>query len=82
MPGWISALVLEHALRQMGSNITRQNLIDTLNTKFKSWNTQVGPVENFSPSVHDEPFESALMAVHGAGTAHWRLVTVHGAING
>jgi hypothetical protein len=74
--------MLEHALRQMGSTITRQNLIDTLNTKFVNWNTQFGPVENFSSSVHDGPLESALMAVQGAGTANWRLVTVHDAING
>ncbi len=80
--GWISALVLEHALRQMGTTITRQNLINTLNTKFVHWNTQFGPVENYSPSVHDGPFESALMAVQGAGTPNWRLVTVHNAING
>jgi ABC-type branched-subunit amino acid transport system substrate-binding protein len=80
--GWISALVLEHALRQMGSTITRQALIDTLNTKFVNWNTQFGPVENYSTSVHDGPFESALMAVQGAGTPNWRLVTVHEAING
>ncbi|MDQ6857246.1 MAG: ABC transporter substrate-binding protein [Candidatus Dormibacteraeota bacterium] len=80
--GWISALMLEHALRQMGTTITRQNLIDTLNTKFRNWNTQFGPVENFSPTVHNGPFESALMAVQGAGTSDWRLVTVHEAING
>ena len=80
--GWISALLLEHALRQMGSDITRQNLITTLNTKFVNWNTQFGPVESYSPSVHDGPLESALMAVQGAGTANWRLVTVHDAING
>ncbi len=80
--GWISALMLEHALRQMGNTITRQNLIDTLNTKFVNWNTQFGPVENYSSSVHDGPFESALMAVQGAGTSAWRLVTVHNAING
>lgn len=80
--GWISALMLEHALRQMGTNITRQNLIDTMNTKFVSWNTQFGPVESFSTSMHAAPIESALMAVQGAGTANWRLVTVHDAING
>lgn len=80
--GWISALMLEHALRQMGTTITRQNLIDTLNTKFVNWNTQFGPVENFSTSVHDGPFENALMAVQGAGSADWRLVTVHNAIKG
>lgn len=80
--GWISALMLEHALRQMGTNISRQNLIDTMNSKFVNWNTQFGPVENFSTSVHAGPFESALMAVQGAASANWRLVTVHDAING
>ena len=44
--GWISALMLEHAIRQMGTTITGQNVIDTLNTKFRGWNTQFGPVEN------------------------------------
>lgn len=80
--GWVSALLLEHALRQMGTTITRQNLINTLNTKFANWNTQFGRVDSFSSPVHDGPLESALIAVQGAGTADWRLVTVHDAING
>ncbi len=80
--GWISALVLEHALRLMGGNITRQNLIDTLNGKVHGWDTQFGPVENYTAQLHNGPLESALMAVQGAGTAGWRLVTVHNAING
>ncbi|HSP64811.1 MAG TPA: hypothetical protein VLO10_01345 [Candidatus Deferrimicrobium sp.] len=39
----------------MGTTITWQNLIDTLNAKFRGWNTQFGPVENFSPSMHNGP---------------------------
>jgi hypothetical protein len=66
----------------MGNTITRQNLITTLNTKFQNWNTQFGPVENYSPQLHNGPLESALMAVKGAGAADWRLVTVHSAISG
>jgi hypothetical protein len=42
----------------------------------------VRTVENFSTPVHDGPLESALMPVQGVGTADWRLVTVHEAING
>lgn len=80
--GWISALVLEHALRLMGNDITRANLIDTLDNDIHGWNTQFGPVENYTPQVHNGPLESALMAVQGAGTADWRLVTVHDAISG
>jgi ABC-type branched-subunit amino acid transport system substrate-binding protein len=80
--GWISALLLEHTLRLMGNTITRQNLIDTLNNRVHNWDTQFGPVENYSAQVHSGPLESALMAVQGAGTANWRLVTVHNAING
>jgi ABC-type branched-subunit amino acid transport system substrate-binding protein len=80
--GWISALVLEHALHLMGTDITRANLINTLNNGIHGWDTQFGPVESYSPQVHNGPLESALMAVKGAGSAGWRLVTVHGAING
>lgn len=80
--GWISALILEHALHLMGTDISRANLINTLNNGIHGWNTQFGPVENYSPQVHNGPLESALMAVTGAGGANWRLVTVHSAING
>jgi hypothetical protein len=80
--GWASALVLQHALQLMGHTITRQNLIGTLNTRVRGWHTQFGPVETYTTHVHNGPLESALMAVQGAGTADWRLVTVQTAIRG
>ncbi|MHB8717335.1 MAG: ABC transporter substrate-binding protein [Candidatus Dormibacteria bacterium] len=80
--GWASALLFEHALRLMGNDISRANLIATLNTKVVDWNTQFGPTITFSSSVHHGNFESALMQVVDAGTSGWRLVTVHDAING
>ncbi|MBJ7609280.1 MAG: hypothetical protein JF887_07595 [Candidatus Dormibacteraeota bacterium] len=46
----------------------------------------IRPVEYYSPQVHNQvhngPLENALMAVQGAGSANWRLVTVHDASNG
>lgn len=78
---WISCLIMEHALDLMGSNVTQANLINTLNS-IHGWDSGMGPVENFSPSNHIGPLESALMQLQGAGTSGWRLVTVHGAISG
>ena len=80
--GWASALMLEHALRLMGTTITRANLINTLDSKVVNWNTQFGPTITFTSSDHHGNFESALMQVVNAGTADWKLVTVHNAING
>ena len=78
---WISCLIFEHALQQMGRNVTEANLIKTLGN-VRGWDTGLGPVENFSASNHVGPFESALMQLQGAGTSGWRLVTVHNAISG
>lgn len=80
--GWVSALLMEHAIRLMGNDISRQNLVDTLNNKVHGWDTQFGPVETYSAQLHNGPLESALMAVQGAGSAGWRMITVHEAING
>lgn len=79
--GWMGALILEHALRLMGTTVTRENLINVLNNGVRGWDTQFGPVENYTPSNHIGPFESALMQVQGAGTPGWRLVTLHDAIS-
>jgi hypothetical protein len=51
-------------------------------TRVRGWDTQFGPVENYTTQVHNGPLESALMAAQGAGTPDWRLVTVHNAIRG
>ena len=77
---WVSCLLMEHALQQMGSNITEGNLLNVLDSL--RWDTGLGPVEDFSAANHVGPFESALMQLQGAGTSDWRLVTVHGAISG
>lgn len=78
---WISCLIFEHALELMGSNVTQANLINTLNS-IRGWDSGLGPVENYSPTNHVGPLESALMQLQGAGTSGWKLVTVHGAISG
>jgi ABC-type branched-subunit amino acid transport system substrate-binding protein len=78
---WIGCLIFEHALELMGSTVTQANLINTLNN-IRGWDTGLGPVENYSPSNHTGPLESALMQLQGAGTPNWKLVTVHGAISG
>ena len=80
--GWMGCLLLEHAIQLMGSNVTRQNLVDVLNNGFRNWDTGMGPVENYSSSNHTGPLESALLGLQGAGSEDWRLVTVHGAISG
>ena len=78
---WISCLIMEHALEQMGRNVTQANLISTLDG-IRGWDTGLGPVESFSPTNHVGPLESALMQLQGAGTSAWRLVTAHSAISG
>jgi ABC-type branched-subunit amino acid transport system substrate-binding protein len=78
---WISCLIFEHALELMGSNVSQANLISTLNG-IHGWDSGMGPVENYSPTNHIGPLESALMQLQGAGTPNWRLVTVHPAISG
>ncbi len=78
---WISCLIFEHALQLMGHNVNEASLIATLNG-IHGWDTGLGPVENFSPSNHVGPFENALMQLANAGSANWRLVTVHSAISG
>ncbi|MFN2581634.1 MAG: ABC transporter substrate-binding protein [Candidatus Dormibacteria bacterium] len=77
---WVSCLIMEHELQQMGKNVTQANLINALNST-RGWDSGLGPVD-FSPPGHTGPFESALMQLQGAGTPGWKLVTVHGAING
>jgi len=76
---WISCLLMEHAIQQMGHNITEANLITTLNS-IHGWDSGLGPVESYSASSHVGPYENSLMQLQGAGSSGWRLVTVHGAI--
>jgi ABC-type branched-subunit amino acid transport system substrate-binding protein len=77
---WISCLIFQHALEMMGHNLSEANLISTLNS-INGWNTGLGPTESYSATNHVGPFESSLMQLQGAGTADWRLVTVHGPIS-
>jgi branched-chain amino acid transport system substrate-binding protein len=78
---WVSCLMFEYALTQMGSDVTETNLIKTMNS-IQGWDTGMGPVISFSTTNHVGPLESALMQLQGAGTPKWRLVTAHAAING
>lgn len=75
-------LILEHALRLMGNDITRAQTSSTRSTPRCMVGTRNSAQWNYSPQVHNGPLENAPMAVQGAGSANWRLVTVHDAING
>ena len=77
--GWISCLLFEHALQLMGSQVSKQALLDVLDN-LHGWDTGMGPVENYSPSQHVGQVEQYLMKVAQGGTSSWHLVTVHGQI--
>lgn len=78
--GWIGCLVLEHALKSLGSSISRQGLINALGS-IRGWDTGLGPVENYASGAHAGPLESWLMRLDGAGSSSWRLVTASGQIS-
>jgi ABC-type branched-subunit amino acid transport system substrate-binding protein len=75
---WSYCMLFEHALQLMGGNVTRQNLIDTLNA-IHNWDSSIGPVVSYSPSQHDGDVENSLMQLRNPGD-NWQLVTVHGPI--
>jgi branched-chain amino acid transport system substrate-binding protein len=75
---WSYCLLFEHALQLMGANVTKQNLIDTLNA-IHNWDTGMGTVVNYSPTHHDGDVENSLMKLQDPGD-NWKLVTVHGPI--
>ena len=78
--GWANCLLFEHALQLMGpSNITQQNLIDTLNS-IHGWDTGLGETLNYSPSNHVGRVEASLLQLKEAGTDNWHLVGVKGQI--
>lgn len=78
--GWMGCLLIEHAISLMGNNPSRAHLLQIMNSGFKNWDTGMGPVENFSASNHEGPFESALMKLENAGSESWHLVTAHSAV--
>ena len=75
---WSYCLLFEHALQLMGSNVTKQNLIDTLNS-IQRWDTGIGPVVSYSPSNHVGDVENSLMQLKDPGD-NWHLATLHSAI--
>ena len=76
---WSYCMIFEHALQLMGGNVTKQNLIDTLNA-LHNWDTTIGPVVSYSPTTqHVGDVENALMKLQNPGD-NWQLVTVHGPI--
>lgn len=75
---WSYCLLFEHALQLMGANVTKQNLIDTLNA-IHNWDTGIGPVVSYSPGQHDGDVENSLMQLKDPGD-NWQLVTLHGPI--
>jgi len=75
---WSYCLIFEHALQLMGGNVTKQNLIDTLNA-IHNWDTGMGPTVSYSPTQHDGDVENSLMKLKDPGDS-WQLVTVHGPI--
>jgi len=76
--GWANCLLLEQALQLMGPNVSKQNLIDTLNVVQNF--PDLGEVENYSPNNHTGTPEDSLMQLQGAGSDQWHFVTLHGAI--
>jgi len=75
---WSYCLLFEHAVQLMGANVTKQNLIDTLNA-IHSWDTGIGPVVSYSPTHHVGDVENSLMQLKDPGDS-WQLVTLHGPI--
>jgi branched-chain amino acid transport system substrate-binding protein len=75
---WSYCLLFEHAVQLMGSNVTKQNLIDTLNA-IRGWDNGLGAVENYSPTQHDGDVKDWLMQLKDPGDS-WRLVTAGGPV--
>jgi ABC-type branched-subunit amino acid transport system substrate-binding protein len=75
---WSYCLLFEHALQLLGNNVTKQNLVDTLN-RLHNWDTGIGPVVSYSPSQHDGDVKNWLMQLEDPGD-NWRLVTVGGPV--
>jgi ABC-type branched-subunit amino acid transport system substrate-binding protein len=75
---WAYCLLFEHAVQLMGSNVTKQNLIDTLNS-IRGWDNSLGAVENYSPTQHDGDVKNWLMQLKNPGDG-WQLVTVGGPV--
>jgi len=75
---WSYCLLFEHAVELMGRNVTKQNLVDTLNA-IHNWDTGIGPVVSYSPSQHVGDVENSLMQLKDPGD-NWQLVTLHGPI--
>jgi ABC-type branched-subunit amino acid transport system substrate-binding protein len=77
--GWGNCLLFEHAIQLMGNSVSKQNLINTLNS-INNWDTGLGERLNYSPSYHIGTVESSLLQLRNAGTANWKLVGVKSAI--
>ncbi|HEV7678019.1 MAG TPA: ABC transporter substrate-binding protein [Candidatus Dormibacteraeota bacterium] len=75
---WSYCLLFEHAVQLMGSNVTKQNLIDTLNA-IHNWDNGLGAVENYSPTQHDGDVKNWLMQLKNPGD-NWQLVSAGGPI--
>jgi branched-chain amino acid transport system substrate-binding protein len=75
---WSYCLLFEHAVQMMGSNATKQNLIDTLNA-IHNWDTGLGAIENYSPTQHDGDVKDWLMQLKNPGD-NWQLVTIGGPV--
>jgi ABC-type branched-subunit amino acid transport system substrate-binding protein len=75
---WSYCLLFEHAVQLMGSTITKQNLIDTLNA-IHGWDNGLGAVENYSPTQHDGDVKNWLMQLRNPGDG-WKLVTAGGPV--
>jgi branched-chain amino acid transport system substrate-binding protein len=75
---WSYCLLFEHAVQMMGSNVTKQNLIDTLNA-IHNWDTGLGAVENYSPTHHDGDVKNWLMQLKNPGDS-WQLASAGGPV--
>ncbi|HZS13731.1 MAG TPA: ABC transporter substrate-binding protein [Candidatus Dormibacteraeota bacterium] len=75
---WSYCLLFEHALQMMGSNVTKQNLIDTLNS-IHNWDNGIGAVENYSPAQHDGDVKNWLMQLKNPGSG-WQMVSDGGPV--
>jgi ABC-type branched-subunit amino acid transport system substrate-binding protein len=75
---WSYCLLFEHAVQMMGANVTKQNLIDTLNA-IHNWDTGIGPVDTYSPTQHDGDVKNWLLQLKNPGD-NWQLVTAGGPV--
>jgi ABC-type branched-subunit amino acid transport system substrate-binding protein len=75
---WSYCLLFEHAVQMMGGNVTKQNLVDTLNA-IRNWDTGLGAVETYSPTQHDGDVKNWLMQLKNPGD-NWQLTSAGGPV--